>query len=524
MNFLNLTEILSKDHPVTVIRTGKNEEIQDVALLENGQNTFRKNTLYFGYYEQLSDSPVWPLQCILCTGTSGREPDTKNPFSAMGAESCRKDISKGVLSEARVCASDLFSVFNQSKTLIEATRSSGFYEELTSLAEKTRSLESVLNEAAIRLGNSLIFCDTAFKIIASSTAVPVKDPIWQENIRQGYCSYEFIRAVKSLDSVRHAGQTTHAFEVTCTESPYRKISSKVFHNGIQIGFLLMIEDENHFLPSHLEMVSTVSHALTFTITHYLPDLVQGITPCQQVLYEMLIGTPVKELLPQLEKLVFPKCMSVLCLRPTQYLGSRHLKEQTTPHLKAILPGTHVTYHKNGIIAVIPLPQCTTVPEELVKSLLPFSAQEHVRIGISNAFSDIEQFLFHSEQASQALALGHRLCPDQSVLRYADYQIYDLLSTVKEPETLGRFCHPALAVLRQYDRNNNTQLYQTLGTYLECGGSIKLTSARMFIHRNSLVYRLNRIAEVCSIHPEDPDTCLLLRVSYCIDHYNGLGDE
>lgn len=120
------------------------------------------------------------------------------------------------------------------------------------------------------------------------------------------------------------------------------------------------------------------------------------------------------------------------------------------------------------------------------------------MGISNSFSCIENFVSHYEQAHAALELGHKLNPEELVYLYQDYQIYDLFSEVKNPDKLGRYCHPALAVLNQYDHENGSQLYKTLYVYIEKGNNIKLTSESLYIHRNSLVYRLNRITEICRL--------------------------
>ncbi|MCB7304590.1 helix-turn-helix domain-containing protein [Bariatricus massiliensis] len=509
MNFTKLTDYLGKTLHIHLVSNCADWEIQDVALLDNRQLHYNKNTLYFGYYEQLGQKPGWPPQSIIAV------PDISDTaIESLGFVTDASNI-------ALVLEQDLFALFNQTKNVIETTRSSSLYEELTSLAAQTKSLDSVLNSASIHLGNSLIFSDMSFKIIASSTSIPVTDPIWKENIRQGYCSYEFISAVKELEPVKNASLTTDAIEVSCSESPYRKLSSKVFHNGVQIGFLLMIEGESLFMPSHREMLSTVSHAVSYTITRYMPDLIEGVSPYQQVLYDLLIGTPSKEVLPTLSKLVFPSRMAVAYLRPAQYLGRRHLKEHTSRQLKTRFPGSHVAYHQNGIAALLPLKNAVHITGGLLQELKEFADTEHIRIGISNAFSNMESFVMHYEQAYAAMELGQKFSAQEIVYYYLDYQIFDLFSETKNPETLGRFCHPALALLRQYDHKNNTQLYHTLQVFLHCTGSIKLASQQLFIHRNSLVYRLNRITEVCQINLEDPDTCLLLRLSYLIDQYNGL---
>ena len=510
MNFIYLTEKISNKCEIHILRASDSWEIQDVALIDNCQFRYNTSTLYFGYSDQINPGQPLPPQCILGCSSLSSETSCYGHLAALPFRNA-----------ALIESSSLFSIFNQARTYIESNRSRGLYEELKALADETHSLESVLNAAAIRLGNSLVFNDMTFKIIANSSSIPVIDPLWKGNIRQGYCSYDFISAVKELEPLKNAAMTLDAVEVTCPESPYRKLSCKVFHGGMQIGFVLMIEGETAFIPSHREMLSTVSQALSYTVGHYGPDLYQGPSPYQQLLYDMLIGAPSGDILPRLDKMAFPEHMYVLFVRPTQYMGRRHLKEYTARNLKSLLPGTHVTYHKNGIVAVVPAEKDSDAQKHVYTLLGQYSSKEHVRLGISNTFSNMENFVSHYEQAYAAIELGQRFSPDQEVCRYVDYQVFDLFSAVSSPDSLGRFCHPALARLRQYDHKNNTQLYETLCVYLDCGGSIKLSSEQLYIHRNSLVYRLDRISEVCGLDLEDVHTCFLLRLSYLIDQYNGL---
>lgn len=503
MIFSKLVEKMSKEYSINILSLSDDLEIQDVALIDNKHENSVKNTLYFGYDKQLKNRTSAPAQCILA--------HTENSSLSI----------PNVGNLALVDEASLFTVFNDAKTLIETTRSKGIFEELTALADETHSIEAVLDAASLRLGNSLLFCDMNFKIIASSMSIPVPDPLWKDNIKQGYCSYEFINGVMELDSIRNASQTTTAVEVTCDQSPYRKLSSKVFHNRAQVGFILMIEGDSKLLPSHYEMLSTVSSIISYTIDYYAPDLFEGISLYQQILYDLLIGAPSKDIMPRLSELHFPSKMLTLFICPTRYLGRQHLKKYTSKNLKRLIPGTHVTYHKNGIVAIIPIKNDAEIDNEQLKLLDEFSQTEHVRIGISNSFSSIENFVSHFEQANAALELGQKLNPNELICRYLNYQVFDLFSEVKNPDILGRFCHPALAVLRQYDHNNKTHLYETLCVFLDNGCNIKLTSEHLYIHRNSLVYRLNRITEICHIDLEDINTTFLLRLSFLIDSYNRL---
>lgn len=500
MTFAKLVEKISKEYSIVILSQGEDLEIQDVALIDNKHDNAIRNTLYFGYYKQLVNADSVPFQCIIAR-TDPAEPALSNMDNI-----------------ALVPEDSLFTIFNDAKTLIETTRK-GIFEELTALADKTHSIEAVIDAASVRLGNSLLYCDMNFKIIANSTSVPVLDPLWIENIKQGYCCYEFISEVKELKSIRNASQTTTAVEVTCNKSPYRKLSSKVFHSQTQIGFLLMIEGENNLLPYHYEMLSTISHVISYTITYYTSGLSEKNSLYHELLYDMLIGAPSRDIMPRLAKLHFSPKMLVLFIRPTRYSGQQYFKNFICKNLKIQIPGTHVTYYKNGIVAVIPLEEDTEMDLELLEILKYFSKKEHIRIGISNSFSCIENFLSHYEQAHAALTLGHKLNPEELVYLYQNYQIYDLFSEVKNPDKLKRFCHPALAVLSHYDHKNSSQLYKTLCVFIDKGCNIKLTSESLYIHRNSLVYRLKRITEICRVDLSDINTLFLLRLSFLIDQYN-----
>lgn len=502
MNFSKFVEKISEEYSIDILSQEDDLEIQDVALIDNKHDNTIRNTLYFGYDKQLENAVIFPSQCIIAR-----------------TDSAALSLPTAGVNMALIPEDSLFTLFNDAKNLIETTRK-GVFEDLTAIADKTHNLDAVIDAASVMLGNSLLFCDMNFKIIANSTSIPVLDPIWTENIEKGYCCYEFINEVKELESIRNASQTTAAIEVTCNRSPYRKLSSKVFHNQTQIGFLLMIEGENNVLPTHFEMLSTISHVISYTISYYKPDLFEKNSLYHEVLYDMLIGTPSKNIMPRLTELHFPAKIRVLFIRPARYPEQPYLKNSICKNLKILIPGTHVTYHNNGIVAVIPSNQDRETGFDLVDILKQFPQKELIQMGISHSFSCIENFVNHYEQAHAALELGHKLDPEKLVYLYQDYQIYDLFSEVKNPDKLGWYCHPALEALNQYDHENVSQLYKTLYFFIEKGCSIKLTSECLYIHRNSLVYRLNRITEICQVDLTDINTLFLLRLSFLIDRYNG----
>ena len=80
------------------------------------------------------------------------------------------------------------------------------------------------------------------------------------------------------------------------------------------------------------------------------------------------------------------------------------------------------------------------------------------------------------------------------------------------------CHPAILTLTRYDRAYNSNLRDTLFTFLMNDRSISETSRKMFMHRNTTIYKLNKIQELINDNLENPYTRHQLILSCMIIRY------
>ena len=93
-----------------------------------------------------------------------------------------------------------------------------------------------------------------------------------------------------------------------------------------------------------------------------------------------------------------------------------------------------------------------------------------------------------------------------------------MNQVPEPDALASFIHPVLYRLKEYDQKTGNELFHTLEVYLQSFHNNKETANILCIHRNSLTYRMEKIAEVGKADFNDPNTEFLLRLSYKIIEY------
>lgn len=487
MLFGEIISAIERLVPCTVLSNGFDAEISSVRLVDPKQTNFDAGTLYFGYNIQLIAS--LPQQCVLAG-----EPDAVWPT---GGENL------AVLSQA-----DFISAFNEANRQVELSRKSGFYDSMMSTLERVKNVDALIDIASRSFGASLIFIDRDFRILSHSTQVPVRDVYWQRNIEQGFCDYEFITAVRSLPAVKLAGASPAPFEVSCPSSPFQKFAVRVYCHDVWIGFLIVIEDESSYRKEHVDMLRMLCGILGYAVLNYAPNLIYRTDEYHKFLYSLIIGADVETQPETYRQLAFPAKLRVLYCRALGDVASFPGEAQLFDAVNAILPGSYaiVIRHHAAIIGSAEL-------QDRVESILSvFPKACRVRVGVSRAFDRIEMLKCSYDEAQEMCRVGMLLEPEKTIYSFDQYGVHSMLIHASEHEDLSRYLHGAFPILLRYDAENDAKLTETLRVYLNCNCSIKETAERLFLHRNSLLYRLNRIRELCNIDLGDVDTCFQLRLS------------
>ena len=88
----------------------------------------------------------------------------------------------------------------------------------------------------------------------------------------------------------------------------------------------------------------------------------------------------------------------------------------------------------------------------------------------------------------------------TVLAFEDTGAYRLLlpAMSEDPAELQRFYGETVEPLVAYDEQYETDLVQTLETFLDADGNVAGTAQRLFTHRHTVRYRLERVRELCGL--------------------------
>lgn len=107
----------------------------------------------------------------------------------------------------------------------------------------------------------------------------------------------------------------------------------------------------------------------------------------------------------------------------------------------------------------------------------------------------------------------RVCQIQEeTLRYNDLGIYLLLYRLQGTEELEEYKRLYLQPLLALDSKQQGSLLNTLRTYFDSNCNAKETADKMFLHYNTINYRLERIKSELGLRLDDPETKLLLQIA------------
>ncbi|WP_449240624.1 PucR family transcriptional regulator [Desulfoscipio gibsoniae] len=104
-----------------------------------------------------------------------------------------------------------------------------------------------------------------------------------------------------------------------------------------------------------------------------------------------------------------------------------------------------------------------------------------------------------KEAHYSLQLGLMMAEESAFILFDELGIYGILYDICNNKEIGgqlnNFYEQKIGKLIDYDQQHNTELYNTLIAYVDNNCNNSLTAEKLFIHVNSLRYRINKIEKI-----------------------------
>jgi purine catabolism regulator len=139
----------------------------------------------------------------------------------------------------------------------------------------------------------------------------------------------------------------------------------------------------------------------------------------------------------------------------------------------------------------------------------------VSLGVGRVASGLAGIQQSHQEAKHALSMARRLNGGGGVTRFADLGVYRLIFAAEQLSELRSFHDEALNPVIDYDRQHSADLVRTLRAFFDAKCGPKEAASMLEVHRNTVLYRLERIQEITGLDLDDADVRLRMHLAVCV---------
>ena len=484
-----------------------------IKMLTRNQSVFLPNVLYFGHVDML------PRDIIFNHSTNfmlyGPE------YEILGLYTGNAPMTLLHLDES----ADPFVVYNSIQEIFLESQQvvSGMRLFLDALFND-EGLQGILDVGYSVLGNPLFLSDNSYKYLAVSSGAQADTPLMEKENALGHIEkegIEFIRQNKVDDRVRKS-QRPYYLQNPVHNNRGMMIGSVKIHD-IEVAHIMMYEQNRMFTENDYELMNRLCRIISIEMqktdfykknkgtmyAYFIGDLLDNNSGNIEQSRERLATLGYK-----LQNDLF-----VLSVSNKYNATSESKQEMIISDLQSMIPNSLYVIYQNTIIFLIN--GCDPSDNHRFNNAKvdAYMKANSLIAGLSNCFSNIQEIRKYYEQSLKAAQLGQKMDNAPGLYRYESMTIFHLMEISESKDyNLLDFCHPALLTLRAYDEEKKTDFFNTLYQYLNFSQNTQQTADYLHIHKNTLLYRIEKIKKITGNPLNHGDELIKLHFSFKILEY------
>jgi hypothetical protein len=184
-------------------------------------------------------------------------------------------------------------------------------------------------------------------------------------------------------------------------------------------------------------------------------------------------------------------------------------ERVMREVPQLLPGALCTRLEMGIVLYFSVPEQIARRAPVLTPLETYLRENLLVAGLSNSFSDVTACRTALRQAAGAIRYGAMVEPEGPLWAFADVSLLQGLDLLQEKLDLRELLFPGLCeALSGQDSDD----LKTLEAYLRSGCRKSKTAELLYVHLNTVKYRLAQISQRLGADLDDPEVAFRLDLS------------
>lgn len=141
--------------------------------------------------------------------------------------------------------------------------------------------------------------------------------------------------------------------------------------------------------------------------------------------------------------------------------------------------------------------------------------ERITLGVGKVTKSIRCLYKSFKHAKAIQKLQNTGMIPEDKYYYGQLGIYRLLIGIDDREIVEDYYSRVLKPLIDYDEQNQSELVDVLKCYLDHDGSVNRTAEELFVHRNTINYKLNKIKDILNIDLASLETRMELMLALAL---------
>lgn len=387
---------------------------------------------------------------------------------------------------------DLEEVFNE---VLEAFEFYNRWELRLQAAIASNTPEQDVIDACGRMLGPMFMMDLSLNLIAYSKCYGLGEVnfIWDDFIRYNNLSLATISALKTNHYSRLLPYKHDCLlyeEPTASPYSYGIMISYCQSDGELLGQLAIVSEEP-MAECELQLAGTIREMLGQVRFKTMDG--SSNSHSEGIFYNVVAGEPIDDY--EMKKLKLLQewtdedcfCVAQAVLAVPDDSGAPAYRTK----LRSKLPGSIVIDYENRLYVFLRAP----AGGDPAGALAGIAAESDLRFGISGSFTDLMNIGVYLRQAYEAVRHCGRT--NGRVCRFHSCALYAILGSGDKKFTRLSL-HPAVTALVKYDAENHSDYAKTLRLFLQNERSFLDTAKALYVHRNTISYRIDRIGELCGL--------------------------
>lgn len=363
------------------------------------------------------------------------------------------------------------------------------------------SLTEILSLANMVIPDTVWVSNSSLHFMGSSepTLMDTVSAIWLYQRTYGYVPMDIVQSLIETGELHRLNMRHKAFtpRKTCFNLPYT--CQNIFLKGELVAHLFVVSIYSNPGQIHLAVAERLGEFLKAYLTRH-PELILGSQSLHNSFLLDVLGGKLNDptlINSQLSYFGWKNEDAFSLLLVDAKNNPQEEKNFITALLtdkKGLVPQfffgedyTYALFHQPDI------PLLRSLLEELAR-------KNHCRCVLSRSFSPLTALPTFYQQSLQLIRMIGSSDHPHYFYYNEDYGLFRIIKSLLRENSFVELCQEEILNLYEQDRKNRTTLVDTLYEYLVNDRNVLKTARAMYIHRNTLQYRLRQIRMIY-----DPDT-------------------